>query len=307
MGRTAHRREACRRCHTLIELSPDGSSLSLADFSPVSRRHDERTTPAGPRGAAERPRAVRHQSHRAGPPGQARPGHRSRQRDPARQSGAHPPHEEQSRAHRRARCRQDGGRRGPRPAHRRGRCRRVAQGQGARLARHLRPGRGRNVPRTVRGAPEERAQGDRRVRRADHHLHRRAARAHGRRRRRGVGRGLQHAQADARARRAAPDRRDDARRVPRVHREGCRARAPLPAGVRRRAERRRHGRDPARSQGALRGAPQGRDRRRSAGGRGIPVEPLHPEPAAARQGHRPHRRGRVAPAHGDRLGPARDR
>ena len=34
---------------------------------------------------------------------------------------------------------------------------------------------------------------------------------------------------------------------------------------------------------------------------------LHPEPAAARQGDRPHRRGRVAPAHGDRLGAARDR
>ena len=42
-------------------------------------------------------------------------------------------------------------------------------------------------------------------------------------------------------------------------------------------------------------------------GRGIPLAPLHPEPPAARQGDRPHRRGRVAPAHGDRLGAARDR
>jgi ATP-dependent Clp protease ATP-binding subunit ClpB len=51
------------------------------------------------------------------------------------------------------------------------------------------------------------------------------------------------------ARRAAPHRRDDARRVPRVHREGCRARAPLPAGVRGRAVGRGHRRDPARPQG----------------------------------------------------------
>ena len=36
-------------------------------------------------------------------------------------------------------------------------------------------------------------------------------------------------------------------------------------------------------------------------------QPLHPGPAAARQGDRPHRRGRVAAADGDRLGAARDR
>jgi ATP-dependent Clp protease ATP-binding subunit ClpA len=41
------------------------------------------------------------------------------------------------------------------------------------------------------------------------------------------------AQADARPRRAARGRRDDARRVPQAHREGRRPRAPLPAGVRR--------------------------------------------------------------------------
>ena len=39
------------------------------------------------------------------------------------------------------------------------------------------------------------------------------------------------AEADARARRAARGRRDDARRVPQAHREGRRARAPLPAGL----------------------------------------------------------------------------
>ena len=41
----------------------------------------------------------------------------------------------------------------------------------------------------------------------------------------------QPAEADARARRAARGRRHDARRVPQAHREGRRARAPLPAGA----------------------------------------------------------------------------
>ena len=71
--------------------------------------------------------------------------------------------------------------------------------------------------------------------------------------------------------------------------------------------RRRHGRDPARAQGAIRGAPQGRDRGRRARGGGVAEQPLHPGPPAARQGDRPDRRGGVAPAHGDRLGAARDR
>ena len=45
----------------------------------------------------------------------------------------------------------------------------------------------------------------------------------------------QHAQADAGPRRTAPDRRDHPGRVPREHREGPGAGAPLPAGLRRRA------------------------------------------------------------------------
>jgi ATP-dependent Clp protease ATP-binding subunit ClpB len=56
----------------------------------------------------------------------------------------------------------------------------------------------------------------------------------------------QPAQARAGPRRAALHRRDDARRVPQAHREGRRARAALPAGARRRAERGGHDRDPAR-------------------------------------------------------------
>ena len=68
--------------------------------------------------------------------------------------------------------------------------------------------------------------------RPDRAVHRRAA--HRRRRRRGRrldGR-VEHAEADAGARRAAHHRRDDAQRVSEVHREGRRARAPLPAGAR---------------------------------------------------------------------------
>ena len=79
--------------------------------------------------------------------------------------------------------------------------------------------------------------------RRDHHVHRRAA--HDRRGGRGRGRDgrRQHAEADARARRAARDRRDHARRVPPAHREGPRARAAVPAGAGRanRASRTRSG------------------------------------------------------------------
>ena len=43
------------------------------------------------------------------------------------------------------------------------------------------------------------------------------------------------------------------------------------------------------------------DRRRRPGRRRVAVRPLHHRPPAARQGHRPRRRGRVAAADGDRL------
>ena len=92
-----------------------------------------------------------------------------------------------------------------------------------------------------RGEFEERLKAvlerDQGLRRAGHHLHRRAA--HHRRRgrvRRGRHGRRQHAQADAGPRRAAHGRRDHARRVPRAHREGPGAGAPLPAGARRRAD-----------------------------------------------------------------------
>ena len=112
--------------------------------------------------------------------------------------------------------------------------------------------------------------------------------------------GRQPAQADARARRAARRRRDDARRVPQAHREGRGARAALPARARRRAVRRRHDRDPARPEGALRGAPRRPHPRRRADRRGRALGALHHRPLPAGQGDRPRRRGGLAPADGDR-------
>ena len=136
-------------------------------------------------GAEDAARAVRRRPHGDRPERQARPGDRARRRDPSRQPGAHPAHQEQPGAHRRAGRRQDRRGRRARPAHRRGRRGRLAEEQAARLARPLGPRRRREVPRRVRGAAEGRAQRDQRLRRPDHHLHRRAAHPDGRRRRRG--------------------------------------------------------------------------------------------------------------------------
>ena len=75
-------------------------------------------------------------------------------------------------------------------------------------------------------------------------VHRRAAHARRRGRRRGRGRRGEHPQAVAGARRAAVHRRDHAGRVPQVHRARRRARAPLPAGHGRGADDRGDHRDP---------------------------------------------------------------
>ena len=64
---------------------------------------------------------------------------------------------------------------------------------------------------------------------------------------------------------------------------------------------RRHDRDPARPEGALRGASRRPHPRRGARRRGRALAPLHRRPLPARQGDRPRRRGGVAAAHGDRL------
>ena len=152
------------------------------------------------------------------------------------------------------------------------------------------------VPRRVRGAPQEGDEGDHPARR-HHPVHRRAPQP----RRRGRGRGRDRRgldpQAGAGARRAADDRRDDARRVPQVPRARLRAGAPLPADPRRPAVDRRDRADPARPARPLRAAPQGEHHRRGAAGRRRPGRPLHLRPLPAGQGDRPDRRGRLAHAH----------
>ena len=100
--------------------------------------------------------------------------------------------------------------------------------------------------------------------------------------------------------RAARRRCDHARRVPQAHREGRGARAALPARARRRAVRGRHDRDPARAEGALRGASRRPHPRRRADRRRRALRALHHRPLPARQGDRPRRRGRLPPADGDR-------
>ncbi|EEP72672.1 ATPase [Micromonospora sp. ATCC 39149] len=170
----------------------------------------------GPAGHHRRPGAdlpgpgqVRRGPDRQRPRREDRPGDRPGLRDPSRHPGVVPAYQEQPGADRRARCRQDGDRRGPGPADRGRRRARVAARQEAGFARPRRDGGRRAVPGPVRGAPQVRAGGDQELQRPGHHLPRRAAH----RRRRGQGRGLdgrwQHAQADARARRAADGRRDE--------------------------------------------------------------------------------------------------
>ena len=141
----------------------------------------------------------------------------------------------------------------------------------------------------------------------DRPLPRRAPHDRRRRRRRRRGRRRQPAEADAGPRRAARGRRDDARRVPQAHREGRGAGAALPAGAGRRARHRRHDRDPARAEGALRRPPRRADHRRGDRRRGDPLGALHRRPLPARQGDRPDRRGGLAAEDRDRLDADRDR
>ncbi len=233
--------------------------------------------------------------------GEARPGHRARRRDPPRDPGAVTAHQEQSRLDRRAGCREDGRRGRPGPPHREaGRAGRP-EGQADRRARPRRPGRRRQVPRGVRRTTEGRAEGDRRRGRTGDPLHRRTAH----RRRRGGGRGLdrrlEHAETDARPRRAAHDRGHDARRVPEVHREGRGAGAAVPAGPGRRADGRGYHQHPPRAPRALRDPPRRDVQGRRAGVGGAALRALHRGPLPARQGHRPDGRGGVEAADGDRF------
>ena len=92
-----------------------------------------------------------------------------------------PPHQEQSRADRRARRRQDRHRRGPRAAHRQRRRAGIPARQEAAVARHGLADRRREISRRVRGAAEGRAQRSDGGRGRHHPVHRRDAHA-GRRR-----------------------------------------------------------------------------------------------------------------------------
>ena len=139
----------------------------------------------------------------------------------------------------------------------------AAQEQADLHARPGRPGRRLEVPRRVRGAPEEGDEGDHPARR-HHPLHRRAPQPGRRRRRRGRDRRRLDPEAGAGPRRAADDRRDDARRVPQVPRARLGAGAPLPADQGRPALDRGHGQDPRGAARALRAAPPGQDHRRRA-------------------------------------------
>ena len=177
---------------------------------------------------AQDARPVRAQPHQARRRGQARPLHRALHRDRTRDADPLAAHQEQPRADRRARRRQDGRRRGLRAAHRQQRGARAAQGQAGLHARPGGPRRRLQVPRRVRGTAQEGHEGDPRAGR-HHPVHRRAAQPGRRRRRRGSHRRGLHPQAGPGARRAADDRRDDARRVPQVPRARRRSRTPLPA------------------------------------------------------------------------------
>ncbi len=192
---------------------------------------------------------------------QDRPGHRPRRGDPPLHPGAQPPDQEQPRADRRARRRQDRHRRGAGDPHRQRRCPRKPQGQAADGARHGRADRRREVSRRVRGAAEggaERGHGRGRPR---HPVHRRDAHAGRRRQGRGRHGRLEPAQARAGARRAALRRRHHARRVPQACREGRGAGPALPAGLHLRADGAGHHQHPARHQGEVRGAPRRAHRR----------------------------------------------
>ena len=244
----------------------------------------------------EAARPVRAQPDEARRRGQARPGRRARDGDRADHADPFAPHEEQPGPDRRARRGQDRRGRGPGPADHRLRRARAAQEQADLHARPGRIGRRLEVPRRVRGAAEEGDEGDHPARR-HHPVHRRAPQPRRRRRRRGRDRRRLDPQAGAGARRAADDRRDDARRVPQVPRARLGARAPLPADPRGGAHDRPDRGNPQGSARPLRAAPQGADHRRGAAGRRRTGQSLHLRPLPARQGDRPDRRGRLADAH----------
>ncbi len=101
----------------------------------------------------------------------------------------------------------------------------------------------------------------------------------------------QRAQAGPLPRRNPVHRRDDAGRIPQVHREGQRPGPPLPGGHRRAFQQAGNGRNPQGSPRPLRDAPPRANHRRRGGGGRRAFQPLHHRPLPARQGDRRDRRG----------------
>ncbi len=288
--------------HLLLALAKTESKARQHSEAERDRRKGIAGSPArhsrlGPR---DRPKSRREVSslaeirHRPGPARrarEARSGDRPRSRNSPRHPGSLAANQEQSRADRRARRRQNGHRRRPRAADRTRRRAAEPQEQASDRARHGCADRRRQIPRRIRGAPEGRVARGPSRRRQCHSVHRRTAhrdrrgsRGRGRRRR-------QPAQARARPRRIALHRGHDARRISQAHRERRGPGAPLPTGVRRRTIGRRHDRDPARLEAALR-SPSSRRKNQRLGARrgGQAVEALYHGSLSARQGDRPGRR-----------------
>ena len=204
-----------------------------------------------------------------------------------------PAHQEQRRAHRRARRRQDGHRRRPGAEDRLRRRPALPRRQADPRARHLADCRRHEVSRSVRRAPQGDHEGA--DRQPEHHrLHRRAAHAGRRRIGRRLARRGEHPQAGPVARRDPLHRRDHAGRVPQVHRKGPLARAPVPGHQGGSARRARDDRDPARREGSLRELPPRRVHARGDRGGRLPVEPLHHRSVPAGQGDRSGGRSRRA-------------
>ncbi len=258
------------------------------DRERLSRPHHHRTARAG---FVERPHGdAGPRPHRLGARGQAAPRHRPPDGDASAHLRPLQEREEQPRARRRPRGRQDGRRRGPRAAHRPRQRAAAAHGQ---AHPHRRGGQHRRRHRRARH-PRGEASGAHQggagrsladpVHRRDPHAGRRRlgrrARHDGRR---------QHPQAGAQPRRDHRHRRDDPRRVPAVLREGPRPRASLRHGPRPRAEVGRGARDPRRSAQPLRGVPQRPHRRRRAARRRRSLHALRDRPPPPRQGARAHR------------------
>ena len=263
---------------------------------PGARRHRpaaEREDDADARQGNAAARGVQPRPDRSGDEEPARSAGRPRLRARTRAAGAVPPHQEQRGADRRARRRQDRDRRRPGAEDRLRRRAALPRRQAHARARHLADRRRHEVSRPVRRAPQGDHEGA--DRQPEHHrVHRRAAHAGGR----GLGgrlaRRRQHPEAGAVARRDPLHRRDDARGVSQVHREGSLARAPLPGDQGRSAVGERDHLDPDGRQGSLRAVPSRRIHARGGRSRGLPVEPLHHRSLPARQGDRSRRRSRRA-------------